>query len=483
MSPSEKQAEIDRLISSAVRGAREYDRDRARKSNAFKLTSFTVVLLSAFYIWFELEAFSLMPEIRRNRLRIAQMTRIQAEDIKSVQDFFNAHGKEPVVISGALASHPWMLNNMTFGDIAKGACGESLIDSVVYEASSSQWSGLTSSVFYKIGPYIDKYITGSSDDRGREEKRYAYTNTFGGLPATCPLLQHSCLAPKIGSKPIPGQHDASQPTIFIGPAGTRTELHVDLFLLPFWLSTYIGHKVFRVILFQESIRHFDKSFLSSNRYSKDINIVSGDNTAEKVKRQPLQIFDPDLAIFPELTKVTIFEGHTFAGDVIYMPPGALHGILNVESSFSITPNDLYPPLVKDYLEICRQAGFRNGCLQYLSQAFPGCQYDDDNQKKQKWNQYTKCVLSSEALKGLNRDYTYDRGFSDKLLHKLHGFDSYEEWCISSCNSLSDMSRSLEEVQKNDEQGQLSDVEKEEQKSFLQILDYQHGACKRQCDPL
>ena len=313
----ERQAEIDRLISSAVRGAREYDRSLARKSNAFRFTSFTVVIVSI-YILFELEAFSLMPEIRRRRVKIVPMTRIQAGDVKSVRNFYKTYGKQPVVISGALNTHPFMLENMTFADI-KSSCGEALLDSVVYSEASSKWSGLTDEVFYKIGPYIDEYILERGEGGGEKgrEKRYAYTNTLGGLPATCPILQHSCLVPKIGAKPIPGfgsQHDASQPTIFIGPAGTRTELHMDLFLLPFWLSTYIGHKVFRVILFEESIQHFDKTFISSNRYSKDI--VNGETG--KVKRQTLQIFDPDQTIFPELAKVTIYEGHTYGGDVIYM---------------------------------------------------------------------------------------------------------------------------------------------------------------------
>ena len=39
----------------------------------------------------------------------------------------------------------------------------------------------------------------------------------------------------------------------------------------------------------------------------------------------LEIFDPDLEVFPELTKVTVWEGTLNPGDWIYLPSATLHG--------------------------------------------------------------------------------------------------------------------------------------------------------------
>ncbi len=35
---------------------------------------------------------------------------------------------------------------------------------------------------------------------------------------------------------------SGQPEQYIGPSGTKTELHMDNFLVPFWMSVYVHHK-------------------------------------------------------------------------------------------------------------------------------------------------------------------------------------------------------------------------------------------------
>ena len=63
-------------------------------------------------------------------------------------------------------------------------------------------------------------------------------------------------------------------------------------------------------------------------------------------------FKPNLSFFPELKNVRIYEGTMRRGDVLYLPPGALHAIVNDEASFAITQNDIYPYNFEDVLDTC-----------------------------------------------------------------------------------------------------------------------------------
>ncbi len=44
----------------------------------------------------------------------------------------------------------------------------------------------------------------------------------------------------------------AQPEVFIGPRGTKSEMHMDSMLIPFWMSVYAGKKKFRTISFEDS---------------------------------------------------------------------------------------------------------------------------------------------------------------------------------------------------------------------------------------
>ena len=120
----------------------------------------------------------------------------------------------------------------------------------------------------------------------------------------------------------------------------------------------MGTKKFRVILFEDTIKHLDsESIIEGGR------MYSADGEAS------LEIWNPDLSLFPDLAKVRVFEGEVSAGDVIFVPSGALHGIYNVEETFAATANMLYGPLTTHYAEVCTNSNFANGCLKNLKATY------------------------------------------------------------------------------------------------------------------
>merc|ERR1711904_185557 len=167
-------------------------------------------------------------------------------------ELFLDHGKEPVIIKGALGGHPLMRNNTA--EYIADVCGDGYIDTVVYDADSESWAGHTGQKLMKIKEYVDGYFANAS----REEIRYAHSATFG-MPFVCPALQHDVLIPALASKTLPaggGIISLGHPTIFMGPPGSLSELHMDMYLMPFWLSVYMGKKKFRVIVFEEALKQF-----------------------------------------------------------------------------------------------------------------------------------------------------------------------------------------------------------------------------------
>ena len=61
-----------------------------------------------------------------------------------------------------------------------------------------------------------------------------------------------------------------QPEVFIGPKNSLTELHMDSGYTPFWMSVYIGKKIFRTITYEESSVHLPFYREGKVRWSKQV---------------------------------------------------------------------------------------------------------------------------------------------------------------------------------------------------------------------
>ncbi|UPR03992.1 JmjC domain-containing protein [Chloropicon primus] len=253
--------------------------------------------------------------------------------LPSVKEFFDRYGDQVVIVEGEVRHHKaFELGWQGLKDL----CGGGTLETAKYSKDSNEWAGLTDRNAMLLKDYVDNYILNRKEGH---EMRYAAGNL--GTGSVCPQLDSHVLVPRYVSGALYGADEYShgpggeiqrpvlaQPEVFIGPKDSLTEMHMDNFLSPFWMTVYIGKKIFRAVSYEDSSIHMPY-FRKDIRFQKT---VKNENNVTEVKQ--LEIWNPDLETFPELGKVKLLEGPVNAGDWIYLPPGTLHGVYNSESSWA-----------------------------------------------------------------------------------------------------------------------------------------------------
>ena len=380
----------------------------------------------------------------RKELHIVDIPRIQVGTL-SAKDFFDEFGDTtPVIIEGEVRHHP--AYNMSF-DKLKELCGNAVVETKVFDENSVSWGGLGGTQYMLLSDYVDNHILNYENKDNKDGKpRYL---TYGlGLPRICPKLELFTPVPKYVSLSVyeidREHYDATggkrnqntMPVMFMGNKNTKTEMHIDGSLSPFWMSVYVGSKTFRVITYKDAKWYLDLK----NKRGWGNRILDGgrwerkkyNSTTRTADSRIMEIFRPDLEWFPELSSVTIYEGTVNAGDWIYLPSAALHGVLNNNVSWGVTVNALYPAVVDDHVSICADTGFKSNCYMYA--AYSQCPFKELNlsPKKLSKRKLRRCLQSSSMLKDL--ELQLQDGLAREMhLHEIAGYDDYESWCKGQCS--------------------------------------------------
>ena len=177
-------------------------------------------------------------------LRIVPMPRIPAGSLTK-KEFFKRYGDKTVIIEGGLRHHPaFGLGLERLRDLCQGI----QVETFVYDPKSREWGGHVDEKVMPFEDYIDKYVLNETNS----EKRY-FPGGDQGIPLLCPTLEllapipnyvsfglaeesavafYNCkqLLNKTGTgepgdcfRPLV----ASQPELFVGPGGTKTEMHMN----------------------------------------------------------------------------------------------------------------------------------------------------------------------------------------------------------------------------------------------------------------
>ena len=436
--------------------------------------------------YFFIDAMTARPQAGLNIVPIKVVDDITPLDLYSPGDV-------PVIIKGALNRHPLMQSNKNNPEYIAKLCGGALIDTVIYSNNYTGWAGHKDEKLMRVDKFVRDHMSKKAAASDTDELRYAHSHTFG-MPLLCPVLQHDLLVPAVASKPLAslgGFWNLGQPTIFMGPAGTRSELHMDMYLLPFWLSVYFGRKKFRIILFEDSSQHFEGDFMESGRLRKTVK-----NPATGQEHQvSFEVWSPNLDYFPEASKVRIYEGDVNAGDVIYVPSGALHGIFNTEDSLGATENSMFVPLAKHYTEVCVKSNFANSCDEGLDKTFlSACDVEylkNHSMQSEAVETFVDCAVKSHASRISGRDaFLKNEGFHDAYLYKSHLRPSYKVWCEQNCEQIMVELKDIEKeaLSDTDAWGKLRKETPKEYKRrmvwFRRQVDaytYQYNVCKAQCN--
>ncbi|UPR00200.1 JmjC domain-containing protein [Chloropicon primus] len=373
---------------------------------------------------------------RRRELKIVPMERLRRGEV-SVREFWGRNSKTPIIVEGEVRHHP--AYGMTWGEFS-AMCGDALVQTSVYSPTASRWAGLTNVKTMRMGDYLEKYIM-SANETQQQQGDLVYASGQVGIPEFCPKLELSTPIPRFvtfGSMPRdPNGVQQGQPEQYIGPPGTKTELHVDSLLVPFWMSVYKGSKTFRVITFHDikASRGLSKLFLDKqqSRWSRE---VVDRETGQTVRRE-LEIWNPDLDVFPELGEATVYEGTVQAGDWIFLPGGAPHGVSNDGYSWGVSINSLAPPWIDNFADVCVSSGFKWRCLDYAKAVSPPCSEGGRGSTRA---DLARCLREGEQMKELGAIYRAGED-KDSLLHEIFGFESgtsgYKGWCLKICKAMRD----------------------------------------------
>ena len=153
----------------------------------------------------------------------------------------------------------------------------------------------------------------------------------------------------------------------------------------------------------------------------------------------MEIWNPNLDIFPEVGEVTIYEGKVNAGDWIYLPSAAFHGVRNDDLSWGITINALYPAMMNKQVDVCADSGYRLGCDKYYQ--YSGCpSFLTKSSLLKKWA-LKQCYRQSALMQGLKREFDESRA-RDMFLHEISGFENYQSWWQGQCELYRTHARAL-----------------------------------------
>ena len=373
-------------------------------------------------------------------LRIVPMPRIPAGSLTK-KEFFKRYGDKTVIIEGGLRHHPaFGLGLERLRDLCQGI----QVETFVYDPKSREWGGHVDEKVMPFEDYIDKYVLNETNS----EKRY-FPGGDQGIPLLCPTLEllapipnyvsfglaeesavafYNCkqLLNKTGTgepgdcfRPLV----ASQPELFVGPGGTKTEMHMDNNPSPFWMSVYFGKKMFRTISYEDSIKHMP--------YYKEKGAIRMERRkGGQIRKQQLEIWNPDLETFPELKKVTVWEGTVSAGDWIYLPPATLHGVYNPEPFWGLTSMEIYPAAFDTLVDVCVDTDYMGRCKEVLLEAGESqCNPEHFSNRED----LKGCLKNAPYAHFIQEEYKEHKD-GDRYVHERAGYESFQPWCEAICEA-------------------------------------------------
>ena len=373
-------------------------------------------------------------------LRIVPMPRIPAGSLTK-KEFFKRYGDKTVIIEGGLRHHPaFGLGLERLRDLCQGI----QVETFVYDPKSREWGGHVDEKVMPFEDYIDKYVLNETNS----EKRY-FPGGDQGIPLLCPTLEllapipnyvsfglaeesavafYNCkqLLNKTGTgepgdcfRPLV----ASQPELFVGPGGTKTEMHMDNNPNAFWMSVYFGKKMFRTISYEDSIKHMP--------YYKEKGAIRMERRkGGQIRKQQLEIWNPDLETFPELKKVTVWEGTVSAGDWIYLPPATLHGVYNPEPFWGLTSMEIYPAAFDTLVDVCVDTDYMGRCKEVLLEAGESqCNPEHFSNRED----LKGCLKNAPYAHFIQEEYKEHKD-GDRYVHERAGYESFQPWCEAICEA-------------------------------------------------
>ena len=312
-------------------------------------------------------------------INLLEMPRVRWREGMSLYDLYEKHRGRAFIVEGALDDQPFIADGKTIASLGKMCEGGKLQSFLVPDgsrnsvanASMEGFAGHNDARTIETGEFVRDYVL----DDGIKSAEGRYAHPMIGAHIWCPSLMDDIRFPAFLGERWCGHSDTlrtrgvlsfGQPEVFLGPKGTRSKMHMDNHLTPFWMLLYDGVKRFRVIHSDQYLGPHLRPLFEPMALSKDTGYTKSVSAIHRVQpddgtpavfcseknNHKFDPFKPNLSLFPEFTNVEIYEGTLRRGDAIYLPSATLHGVVNDEASFGISSNEILPQDFEHALDAC-----------------------------------------------------------------------------------------------------------------------------------
>jgi hypothetical protein len=208
---------------------------------------------------------------------------------------------------------------------------------------NSEWAGLSYFAHMSVGDFITQqlettnennschkaklYLDGASQSVG---KPLLYIHDWS-LPLHCKEILPFLSIPKwfsfdfIQAENVNAEYKNSWPSLFVGPAKSRSEMHIDSYGTHFYMALIHGKKDW-TLFSRESVP-----------FLYPIHCPSGLDPIFQV-----DIANPDMNEFPLYSKAEGWTCTLEAGDLIFVPSGCPHHVVNVLDTVAVSANYVDP---------------------------------------------------------------------------------------------------------------------------------------------
>lgn len=154
-------------------------------------------------------------------------------------------------------------------------------------------------------------------------------------------------------------HHHNWPSVFFGPNGSGSGLHIDSMCTAFTMTQAVGHKLWLAAPFSQL--NYLRKLVHEN--TTEVDMVDQDITVsnlflvENYTSHYIDVFAPNFTAFPHAPFAAVFGGVLQPGDTVFLPSRWLHTVKNLDNTIGIARNFIptSPGGYSDLLSVCPDA--------------------------------------------------------------------------------------------------------------------------------
>jgi len=254
-------------------------------------------------------------------LRVVAMQRVPLEAMTVDRFLSEFSAQKPVVVTGAWPEDGWSPEQMA------SACQHARIRTFRHDTSSSEWGKLVQVGVEALQDYVGVHFARNLAERPRP-RLYGFEMA---LKFHCPERLEAVRVPSFLCEDafhVATNHTGlGWPSVLLGPEGSETGLHIDTHRLPFWIAV-VGDQQ-RVLKRFRVFPHDDRGILQYGRPSEKANYLFD-----------FDPWKPNFGKHPLVADSFVYEAELRSGDLLYIPGGSPHAVINLADNTGISMNYL-----------------------------------------------------------------------------------------------------------------------------------------------